>query len=229
MTGLGNLDDRGSGRRVGIKICGLTRVAEAEGCAALGADAIGCVFYPKSPRHVSDARAADICRTVSGKALCIGVFVNESYDVIMEKVHRCGLSGAQLHGRETPELVARLSGEGILVVKALFVGGNPDLDSAGSYAAPAYLVECARGPLPGGNAMTWDWESARPFGTSHPMVLAGGLSPENVAEAIDTARPAGVDVSSGVESSPGRKDLDKVARFIRAVKACGWSPACRAF
>jgi phosphoribosylanthranilate isomerase len=210
-------------RRVTVKVCGLTRVAEAEACVAAGADAIGCVFYPKSPRHVSDDRAADISRAVAAGALSVGVFVNAGFDAIMRKISHCGLAGVQLHGQESPELVARLSQEGVLVIKALFAGGRPALEKAGAYSAGAFLVECAKGPLPGGNAMAWDWKSARPFGSSRPMILAGGLTPENISSAIAAARPCAVDVSSGVESAPGRKDIEKVARFIEKVAGCRWS------
>lgn len=207
-------------RRVAVKVCGLTRVEEAEGCVDAGADAIGCVFYPKSPRHVSDERAAEICRAVSGHALPVGVFVNETFDTIMGKVERCGLAGAQLHGQEAPDLVARLGREGLLVIKAVFVGGTPSMEDADDYPASAFLVECAQGPLPGGNALAWDWAAAGPFGAARPTVLAGGLSPQNVSSALAAARPAAVDVSSGVESAPGRKDLVKVTAFISAVCVC---------
>jgi phosphoribosylanthranilate isomerase len=203
--------------RIGIKICGLTSAAEAEKCAQLGADAVGCVFYPKSPRHVSEDTAADICRAVSPAALPVGVFVDDGFDAIMRKVTTCRLAGVQLHGRETPELVRRLKAEGVLVVKAFFFGGQPAPQLAASYPADAFLMECARGPLPGGNAMVWDWKSASPHATARPLILAGGLSPQNVAEAVAAARPSAVDVSSGVESAPGKKDLRKVAQFIDAI------------
>ena len=218
-----------SSARIGIKICGLTSAEQAEGCVRLGADAIGCVFYPQSPRHVSDETAAGICRAVSAEALPVGVFVDEGFDAIMRRVIKCGLAGVQLHGREAPDLVRRLKGEGVLVVKALFFGGHPDPQSADAYSADVFLVECARGPLPGGNAMQWDWASARPLGAAHPMILAGGLSPHNVAEAIAAARPSAVDVSSGVEASPGKKDMRKVADFIDSVRRQSGSDLFRVF
>jgi phosphoribosylanthranilate isomerase len=221
MTPAGGKDGaRKTPARVAVKICGLTRVAEAEACVRLGADAIGCVFFPKSARHVSEERAAAICRAVDGGATTVGVFVNETFDTIMGKVVRCGLAGVQLHGQEAPDLVQRLAEEGVPVIKALFDGGRPSLEEAGSYRSAALMVECAKGPLPGGNAVTWDWASARPLGAARPMILAGGLSPRNVAGAIAAARPSAVDVSSGVEASPGRKDLQAVARFLSAVGKC---------
>lgn len=203
-----------------IKICGLTRVDEAVGCAELGADAIGLVFFPKSPRHVSDEQGRAISTAVSETSKTVGVFVNESSDYILQKAETCRLSAVQLHGRESPDLVRRLSDTGLSVIKALFVDGKPALSDADQYAASAFLVECSKGPLPGGNAMAWDWGAAKSFGLSHPLILAGGLAPENVMQAISSALPLAVDVSSGVEKSPGRKDLNRVAAFINAVSTC---------
>ena len=200
-----------------VKICGLTRPDEAARCAELGPDAIGLVFFPKSPRNVSIDQARAVVDALPGDLATVGVFVNADFDTIMERVDDCGLSMAQLHGRETPRLVERLHGEGVGVIKGLFIDGEPGLAAAGQYAADAFLVECSKGPLPGGNAMAWDWGAARDFGDRHPLVLAGGLAPDNVADAIHAARPAAVDVSSGVEASPGRKDPVKVGRLIRAV------------
>ena len=121
-------------------------------------------------------------------------------------------------GREPARLAARLKAEGVGVIKALFVDGRPGLDDAPEFDVDGYLVECAKGPLPGGNAMAWDWGAARDFGHRRSLVLAGGLSPANVAEAIRAALPTAVDVSSGVEMSPGRKDPHKVALLMAAVR-----------
>jgi phosphoribosylanthranilate isomerase len=149
----------------------------------------------------------------------VGVFVNASFSTIMARVECCGLSMAQLHGRESAGLAARLKTEGVGVIKSLLVDGKPGFDDASGFDVDGYLVECAKGPLPGGNAMAWDWGVARDFGNRLPLVLAGGLSPDNVADAIGSALPAAVDVSSGVEASPGRKDPDRVARLIAAVRS----------
>jgi len=204
-----------------VKICGLTRVDEAQGCVELGAAAIGCVFFPKSPRNVSEEQARSICRSLPPRVCSVGVFVNEGFSAIMGKVERCGLKAVQLHGLESDDLVKKLLGEGVRVIKALFINGTPAPDVVGAYSASAYLVECAGGPLPGGNAKTWDWSSAASLCTQYPVVLAGGLNPENVGEAIKAALPDALDVSSGVESSPGRKDLDKVKRFMEGVFLSG--------
>lgn len=201
-----------------VKICGLTRPDEAAASVKLGADAIGLVFFPKSPRNVSLKQAKTVVTALPPSSVSVGVFVNATFAFIMQRVEHCGLSMVQLHGQEPPELSVRLQAEGIGVIKALFVDGAPGFTDAKKYRTDAFLVECAKGPLPGGNAMTWNWGAARVFGGQYPLVLAGGLSSDNIHDAIRAGLPAAVDVSSGVESSPGRKDLDKVARLLAAVR-----------
>ena len=188
-------------------------------CVRLGVAAIGCVFFPPSPRHVELSTARAICRAVARKAATVGVFVNATYADIMGPVEHCGLTAVQLHGRESPRLVARLRRQGLTVVKALFVNGTPALAAAANYEASAFLVECSGGPLPGGNAISWDWTAARDLCRSYPCVVAGGLTPGNVGRAISACHPTAVDVSSGVELSPGRKDSKKIASFVSAVVA----------
>lgn len=200
-----------------VKVCGLTRVDEALACVELGVQAIGCVFYPRSPRHVTEQQARSICRGLPPHVWSVGVFVNETLTAIMHKVERCGLRAVQLHGNEPAELVRQLRREGVLVVKAVFVNGTPAPESAIHFDASAYLMEGGGGRLPGGNALRWNWKTAAEFGQQLPLILAGGLSAENVAEGIAVAMPDAVDVSSGVEAEPGRKDLAKVKRFLSAV------------
>jgi phosphoribosylanthranilate isomerase len=201
-----------------IKICGLTNIDQAVFCVSAGADAIGCVFYPPSKRHLNTSRAREIGQAISGEAAVVGVFVNASFREIMRKVEACFLTAVQLHGQESPELVQRLRNQGLLVIKGLFVKGDPHIDGAGRYNATAFLVECGQGKLPGGNAMAWNWGAALEFGERHPLILAGGLNPENVSMAVASANPLAVDVSSGVEIAPGDKDLKKVTAFIDAVR-----------
>ena len=200
-----------------IKICGLTSAPEAEACAAAGADAIGFISFAKSPRHIDDQAIRRITSFLPGSVCPVGVFVNESFERIMQAATVGRLRAVQLHGNEPPELVKALLGEGLIVIKALFVNGKPALEAARRYRATAFLVECAGGPLPGGNAMDWNWSDARQLPSDQPVVLAGGLTPDNVQKAISAGRPAVVDVSSGVEFAPGRKDIDKVAAFCQAV------------
>ncbi|SDT98212.1 phosphoribosylanthranilate isomerase [Desulfobacula phenolica] len=209
-----------------IKICGLTDIENALGCANLGADAIGLVFFEKSPRNVSVKRAAQISNALPDHILTIGVFVNESYEGIMEKVNACGLKGVQLHGNEPPELIDDLLKENLVVIKALFATREPFITQAPLYQKASFLlVEYGKGTLPGGNAESWDYELSlqletnRSVETSTPLVLAGGLHPDNICLAIKTAKPAAVDVSSGVEKTYGIKDLNKVNAFITRVTA----------
>jgi phosphoribosylanthranilate isomerase len=204
-----------------VKICGLTREDEALACAELGADAIGGVFYPRSPRHLSEEQARGLFRSLPATVCKVGVFVNEPFSTIMQRVDHCGLNAVQLHGRESPDLVDELRKTGIIVVKAIFVNGTPSLMQIDSFNASAYLIECAGGTLPGGNALKWDWSAAAGISERRAVILAGGLNPANIALAIQYALPDAVDVSSGVESSPGRKDLEKVKRLLQAVASAG--------
>jgi phosphoribosylanthranilate isomerase len=200
-----------------VKICGITRKDEAIECAVFEADAIGCVFYSKSPRHLTDNQAKEICLAVPKQIKTVGVFVNETFSNIMRRVDRCRLSAVQLHGQESPSLISRLRKENLLVIKVLFINDQPSLNDVSNYDASAFLLECGKGKLPGGNALEWNWESAKDFGNRYPLIIAGGLTPENVSYAIKVSAPHAVDVSSGVERSPGRKDLAKVAAFMNAV------------
>jgi len=204
-----------------IKICGLTSAGEAEACVDAGADAIGFISYSRSPRHLPDDKIRAITRRLPAHICPVGVFVNESYARIMQAVDTGGLRAVQLHGQEEPDLVDRLADAGLVVIKALFVNAAPPLEAAHRFRPAAFLVECAGGPLPGGNALAWNWSDARKVSAAWPVVLAGGLTPQNIQDAIAAGRPDAVDVSSGVEIAPGRKDIEKVTAFCQAVAACG--------
>jgi phosphoribosylanthranilate isomerase len=212
-----------------IKICGLTCASQAVACTQAGADAIGLVFFQKSPRNIAPEVARGICDSLPAGVEKVGVFVNESYDRILFIADLAGLTAVQLHGKERPELAAQLLKRGLKVFKALFVGGRPSLEDVELYEVSGFLVECAKGLLPGGNAMAWNWADSREFAERFPLILAGGLSPENVAEAVGLSLPDAVDVSSSVESSAGRKDIEKVKRFIdsAAVKASAYTRSGR--
>jgi phosphoribosylanthranilate isomerase len=217
MSSQDNTNNHGNHPRPRVKICGITRVEDALAASGAGADALGFMFYAKSPRNVTpDQARAIIARLPSGPAK-VGVFVDEGFSRIMDIVRHCGLSGVQLHGEESPDLVLRLKKESLTVVKVLFAGKSPGFDQAHNYQPSAFHVECGKGLLPGGNAMTWDWGDARNLPRTVPLILAGGLSPENVSDAIQQALPDAVDVSSGVELSPGIKDPEKIRRFIQAL------------
>ena len=217
-----------------VKICGLTTVKEAMACVEAGADAIGFVFYPKSPRHLTIEQAADIAKSLPMDVMTTGVFVDESVDFIMERVRACHLKAVQLHGNESPDMIRRLKSNGLIVIKALFAAREPYLDQAGEYhEAHAILVEYGKGVLPGGNAEHWNWKLARDAVLAQEkkkegiaekesrlpkLIVAGGLTPENIASAVKLAGPWGVDLSSGVETSPGRKDIGKVKALMSQLR-----------
>jgi phosphoribosylanthranilate isomerase len=202
-----------------IKICGLTLPDQARACADMGAAAIGLVFFEKSPRNVAPELAAAIKAVLPSGVAAVGVFVDPDRDFLADTVRRCDLDMVQLHGSEPPEFVADMYADlKVPMIKVLFAKRSPGLGDAAIYSAAAYLVECGRGPLPGGNAMAWDWTAAQAVGRDFPLILAGGLAPDNVAEAIGTCLPDAVDASSSLEAGPGVKDLEKVARFIAQVK-----------
>jgi len=203
-----------------IKICGLTGIDAAVQCASLGADAIGLVFHPISPRFITDDTAREICLALPGEIKKVGVFVDETFASIMQKVEKCGINAVQLHGNESPGLVDYLLKENLIIIKALFHANKPLFDDAANYNAAAFLAECGKGILPGGNALSWDWEKAKKISGKYPLILAGGLTPENVSQAVSLCLPDAVDVSSGVESAPGIKDIKKVELFISKVSAC---------
>lgn len=205
--------------RVQIKVCGLTRAAEARRCIEAGVDAIGLVFYPPSPRSVLTLQAAEIAAAVSERAVTVGVFVDETYETMMRYAEECQLQAVQLHGQESPALVRRLRRHNLTVIKTLFHSRKPFFTEAADYDASAFLLECGRGRLPGGNAAAWPWQDAGTVGRDRPIILAGGLTPANVSTAIRLGLPDAVDVSSGVESVPGRKNQTQINSFIQAVAA----------
>ena len=201
-----------------IKICGLTRPFEAAAVAQAGADAIGLIFHPPSPRHIALQTAREIVNAVA-PVPAVGVFVDAPYDQVMNAIDFCNLGAVQLHGNESPQLVAQIRKNSVaVVIKALFEKKAPDFSLAATFKPDAFLVECGQGLLPGGNAETWNWTTAATLKTSKPVMLAGGLTAENVVAAANSARPAAVDVSSGVEKTPGRKDVHRVKQLIATVK-----------
>ena len=202
-----------------IKICGLTVVEEALACAQAGADAIGLVFYPPSPRNISAAVARDIGANLPPHICKVGLFVDAPFLEMMKTAQNCRLDYIQLHGCEPPAMVEAIQMAGISVIKALFANKKPFVSEAKDYRSCVFLVEVGSQAAPGGSGLVWQWGAARAFLAGRPTILAGGLNPENVGEAIGQfGAPDAVDVSSGVESAPGRKDIDKVRAFIETVR-----------
>jgi phosphoribosylanthranilate isomerase len=205
---------------VRVKVCGVTRLQDALAAWQAGADALGLNFYVKSPRCVDIATAAALAATRPPLGAVVGVFVNTPMDEVRAKVRECGLTAVQLHGDEPPEAC---SGYGVPVIKALRVRGPEDVARAREYVGVgdvAGLLLDGAAPGYGGGGVGFDWSLvAQLSGSGVPVLVAGGLKPSNVAEAVRATRPYGVDVASGVESAPGIKDLDAVRAFVRLAKS----------
>ena len=201
---------------VKIKICGITSVADGLAAAEAGADMIGLMFYAGSPRYVTLAQAAEISRALPPFVLRVGVFVNPDAAQVTEAIAACGLNLLQFHGEETSEFCTQFC---MMSVKALRVQNADSLAALENFQTDAFLLDAHSKAGLGGTGEKFNWDlaiEAQKFGK--PIFLAGGLTPENVADAVKQVRPFAVDVSSGVESAPGKKDAVKVRAFIEAVR-----------
>ena len=199
-----------------IKICGIKTVDDALAAMDAGADLIGFNFYRKSPRYISVGQCRDVMSVMRwyGQITYVGVFVNASVPEIRATMDTAGLALAQLHGDETSEMVQSLDGKAFKAFR-----GVPDrLNGFTREDAPALLVDASVKGAYGGTGITADWKSAAELAKQIPLLLAGGLTPENVASAVRQVRPWGVDVASGVESTPGKKDPAKMKAFVNAVR-----------
>lgn len=199
-----------------VKICGVTSVAEAELCVEAGADAIGLNFYPRSPRCLDVAMARKIVDAVGGAALTVGVFVDAGLDAIRALQASTGFRCVQLHGDEPPELLAELLPH---AYKALRVKDESSIADARRYAGEHLLLDAYVAGEPGGTGHSFRWELAVPLARERKVTLAGGLRPDNVADAVHAVHPFCVDVASGVEARPGVKDHAAVRAFITAAKS----------
>ncbi len=200
---------------VKIKICGITNEGDALAAVEAGADALGFVFYQDSPRYITPGDAGRIALSLPPFVTTVGVFVNESPEAVNEYMKEAGLDLAQLHGEETPSVCAQVCRP---VIKAVRVKSERDLCVMKSYRVSAFLLDAKVEGLYGGTGERISLETALEAGKYGRIILAGGLDPENVAEAVHRVKPYGVDVSSGVEAAPGRKDHIKIERFIREAK-----------
>jgi phosphoribosylanthranilate isomerase len=199
-----------------VKICGLTRIEDVQAAVAAGADAVGFVFVPETPRHVTVEWAAELRRQVPPFVSAVGLFVNVAPEQVLETVRAVRLDAVQLHGSETPEEAAACQPH-VRVIKAFRVRGSETLGELAQYreAADAFLLDAWVPGVHGGTGARFDWGLAvQALSAGRPVILAGGLNPGNVAEAVRTVRPFAVDVSSGVESGPGRKDAVMIRDFI---------------
>jgi len=201
---------------VKVKICGITSVADAQAAEAAGADMIGLMFYNQSPRNLSLAQAAEISRNVSPFVLKVGVFVNPDEADVMEAIRACGLNLVQFHGDEPPEFCTQF---GVMNVKAFRIRDAESLKVLPDYPTDAWLLDAYSKAGLGGTGEKFNWDLAVEANKlGKPIFLAGGLTPDNVADAVARVNPFAVDVSSGVESAPGSKDHAKVKAFIAAAK-----------
>ena len=202
---------------VTVKICGITSQADARAAAAAEADAIGLMFYKESPRHVTIEQAKEICEVLPAHIMRVGVFVNTDETLISRALSECLLNILQFHGDETPEDCAQYP---VMTLKAFRVQGPETLEQMKDYSTAGFLLDAYTKEARGGTGEKFNWDLAvQAQQLRKPVFLAGGLTPDNVAEAVRKVEPFGVDVSSGVESEPGKKDSEKMVAFVKAAKS----------
>ena len=203
-----------------VKICGITDLNDARTAASLGADLLGFNFYPLSPRYIDPKNARQIVDELNGKAVTVGVFVNESVDLVLKIADESNVDMIQLHGDETAEYIQEIRKRcGRRVIKAIRPTAGSDPEMFAGCDADAILIDSYSPHLYGGTGDVSDWKAARNAAAIFPKIfLAGGLTPENIRSAIESVRPYGVDVASGVEAEKGRKDPKKMRDLIRIAK-----------
>ncbi len=200
---------------VKVKVCGMTNLDDTLQAVKLGADAVGFIFYKKSPRYISDRIVKKITCELPPFVMRVGVFVNESLEQINKKIESCGLNLVQLHGDEPPGFSKKVKCQ---VIKSFRVKNGDSLAALSRYPVQGYLLDSFKEGQWGGTGKTFNWNLAKKAKKYGSIILAGGLEPSNVQEAIKKVQPYGVDVCSGVEKCPGKKDLKKVQQFIEAVR-----------
>lgn len=213
--------------RVRVKICGMTRADDALCAAAAGVDALGFIFYAKSPRQIEPEAARRIIAQLPPLVAAVGVFVNEEMARVATLVRECGLQYVQLHGGESPEYCRELAARaGCRVLKAIRVGPATTAADIAPYrgAVCGYLLDTLHQDAVGGTGAVFDWALIDRLELDHPFLLAGGLSVDNIALALAQARPFGVDANSGLERAPGIKDHDLIERFLALVRDATTSP-----
>jgi len=199
-----------------IKICGITSLEDASVAAEAGADAVGFIFYPGSPRFVTPRKARGIIGRLGPGVVKVGVFVNQDPSEVKGITSYCGLDMIQLHGDESPEYCSVFPSE--LLIKALSGCDEEDPEPWVRYAVRAFLLDARDPSLYGGTGKRADWALAARLGRSRPLILSGGLNCANIREAMEIVSPAAVDINSGVEVAPGKKDHAKVREIIRLVR-----------
>jgi phosphoribosylanthranilate isomerase len=203
-----------------VKICGITNLGDAEGAVGGGAWAIGLIHHRDSPRFCEPAVAAEIGAALKRRCEVVGVFVNPTLDEVAHAAEDESLTMIQLHGDEGPSFCSEVARDtGCRVIKALAVHSAGDVVAAGAYRTDFHMFDARRAGLYGGTGETFDWELLVDRRSQVPMILSGGLTPDNVGEAIGTVHPYAVDVASGVEAKPGRKDPELVRAFLQNAAA----------
>lgn len=198
-----------------IKICGITNKEDALHASECGADALGFIFYDKSPRYIEPAEAKSIIAALPPFVTTVGVFVNEDMNDISDIALMTGIAAIQLHGNESPSYCKLIEGK---LIKAIRVKNEQSIETLKKYQVDAFLLDSYDKKSYGGSGLTFDWELAKKAKEYGKIILAGGLTPANIEEALKKVAPYGVDVSSGVEKTPGIKDKKKVKDFILKAK-----------
>jgi len=201
---------------VKVKICGITQYDDAKTAVSLGVDALGFIFYPKSPRYINPLQAREIIKRLPPFVSRVGVFVNEVSETIKEIARQTGIDTVQLHGSESPSMCGQLP---FTLIKAFPVGPDFDVSLLDEYPVNAFLLDTWSDSTPGGSGRTFDWSIAKIAAQyHHNIILAGGLGPTNIAEALETVQPYAVEFNSGVEIKPGIKNPRKMRDAVAIVK-----------
>ncbi len=200
-----------------VKICGITNIGDAYWAAEFGADALGFIFYPKSPRYIAPEKVRGIIQKIPGSMGRVGVFVNQEIQAVKEIMSFCGLRLIQLHGDESPQYCARFPRSAL--IKTVSVCTEEEVRKLENYPVRTILVDARKPGCYGGTGKNSDWTLAMKVKGKHPLILAGGLNKENIKRAIETVKPCAVDINSGVETSPGKKDPHKIREIMEIIRA----------
>ena len=199
-----------------IKVCGITSLSDAEMVIDLGVSAVGFIFYDKSPRSISIEKAKSISNNISDSVHRVGVFVNNSFDFINRAISQVSLSSIQLHGDETPKFCTHFD---VPIIKALRISNKKNFQNLNEYQVKGLLFDSSSKGLYGGSGKTFNWSLLKKFSNEIPFILSGGLNPENVKSAVNQIFPSAIDVNSGVESSPGVKDLLRIKKLMKELSS----------